>query len=75
LAAAGLGAPLGAAEEPRWHETLAAARESFRIPELATGADYKLPHKFLFADSETVRVGGDVWERGRDYRLDYDAGT
>lgn len=75
LAAAGLGAPLGAAEEPRWHETLAAARESFRIPELAPGADYKLPHKFLFADSETVRVGGDVWERGRDYRLDYDAGT
>jgi hypothetical protein len=75
LAAAALRAPLGAAEEPRWHETLAAARESFRITELATGADYELPHKFLFVGSETVRVGGDVWERGRDYRLDYDAGT
>ncbi len=75
LAAAALADSLGAAEEPRWHETLAAARESFRIMELATGADYELPHKFLFVGSETVRVGGDVWERGRDYRLDYDAGT
>lgn len=74
--AAALGVSIAAAqEEPRWHETLAAARESFEIPELAPGAGYELPHKFLFVGSETVRVGGDVWERGRDYRVDYDAGT
>ena len=69
-------APAAAAEEgPRWHETLAAARESFHIPEVAADAVYKLPHKFLFVGSETVRVGDQRWERGRDYRVDYDAGT
>jgi hypothetical protein len=64
-----------AADEPRWHETLAASRESFEIPELAIGEIYKLPHKFVFVDSETVRVGDEVWERDRDYRVDYDAGV
>ncbi len=74
--AAALGAPLAAAqEEPRWRETLAAARESVEIPELAPGARYELPHKFIFVGSETVRVGGDAWERDRDYRVDYDAGV
>ncbi|HUV87856.1 MAG TPA: hypothetical protein VMX79_12185 [bacterium] len=76
LVAAALGASSAAAEEePRWRETLAAARESFEITEPAPGIGYGLPHKFLFVGSETVRVGDVVWERGRDYRIDYDAGT
>jgi hypothetical protein len=64
-----------AADEARWHETLAASRESFDIPELAAGARFKLPHKFVFVGSETVRVGDEAWERDRDYRVDYDAGV
>jgi hypothetical protein len=63
-----------AADEPRWHETLAASRDSFEVPEVAAGASYKLPQKFVFVGSETVRVGDEVWERDRDYRVDYDAG-
>ncbi len=74
LAASGTAAT-PAENQPRWAETLAASRHSHQIAEIAEGATYKLPHKFIFYDSEVVRVGDDVWQRGREYRLEYDAGN
>jgi hypothetical protein len=66
LALAAASATAAPAEnQPRWAETLAASRHSYQIAEIAEGATYKLPHKFIFFDSEVVRVGDDVWQRGR----------
>jgi hypothetical protein len=65
----------GADEAPRWRETLAAGRGSAEFAAVEAGATYRLPHKFLFYGSEAVRMGGRRWERGVDYRLDYDAGA
>lgn len=74
-AALALAVTSAAAEEPpRWHETLAAGRDSAEIADVAEGATYELPHRFLFFDSESVRAGDRVWERGVDYRIDYDGG-
>jgi hypothetical protein len=60
---------------PGWRETLAAARASFDVAAVEEGATYRLPYKYIFYGSEAVSVGDAAWERGRDYRLDYDAGT
>jgi len=74
--ALGAGAAAATADEPpRWHETLAAGRGSAEVSPVEAGATYELPHRFLFYGSETVRVGDREWERGVDYRIDYDAGT
>ncbi len=62
-------------EAPRWRETLAAGRGSVEFAHVEAGATYELPHKFLFFGSEAVRAGDRVWERGVDYRVDYDAGA
>ena len=76
LALVGAGAAAAADEgDPRWHETLAAGRDSVTLADVEENGTYELPHRFLFFGSETVRVGDRVWERGVDYRVDYDAGT
>jgi hypothetical protein len=76
LALVAAGAATASADEaPRWHETLAVGRASVEFADVEENATYKLPHKFLFFDSEKVRAGDRLWERGVDYRVDYDAGA
>ncbi|UCH77639.1 MAG: hypothetical protein JSU81_07860, partial [Candidatus Coatesbacteria bacterium] len=76
VALAAAASPASPAEEaPRWHGKLAASHATFHLPAPLEGESYRLPHKFLFVASETVRLGEVAWERGRDYRLEYDTGT
>lgn len=64
-----------AAEETRWSEILTASRGAVTFYDVAPGETRALLHRFLFAESEEVLAGGERWQRGVDYFIDYDEGT
>jgi hypothetical protein len=47
---------------------------SFVIENPSPGEEYRLPHRFLFGDSETVTCADELWFRGTDYVVNYDDG-
>jgi len=69
------GGPASAEGEALFAEQFEVSRGEYRLEAPAAGQTYALPHKFLFAESEEVRVGDARWERGREYAVDYDRGT
>ncbi|UCE26866.1 MAG: hypothetical protein JSW52_11050 [Candidatus Coatesbacteria bacterium] len=54
--------------------TVRVSEASFVIGEPSAGDEYRLPHRFLFGDSETVTCTGEIWSRGTDYAVNYDDG-
>jgi hypothetical protein len=54
---------------------ISVSRSTFVVEDPSPGAEYQLPHRFLFGESEEVTCAGVNWVSNLDYKINYDEGT